>query len=350
MRSHAFVVCVGTLAMCAAGQAQSQEIAERDIALLTETADFMVKYGFLAVGLVLIFVIAPAIYKLTQANNVAIGSAIFGLAFVVAYGVISIIKVVAPQWISAQRVMISGAVLEVPNGHAVQMQSDQWRAGHAYMKREFDASRANIFTFRFILVTAQAPSCLAVALASTDKNSDNSYTFNITPVSIEDMAPNHEIVAKFSEERDRPVLTVWREINEQRIGAANILQVLSSADPGCMSARGGAVGGWSVFSRAFAQSAFTDRQLEDRLQSDDTFARRDARIALSKRGENALPLIERLLARDDNYRLQLGAAVALTLMPQDQRRRAPETVRQKLRALESSKDKTMRDTVLQALQ
>jgi hypothetical protein len=350
MKSHLFFsACVSGLVFCAAAEAQGQEV-ERDIALLTQTADFVVKYGFLAVGLVLIFIIAPAIYKLADSVRVAQGSAIFGLAFVVAYGVISVIKAVAPQWISAQRVMLIGTVRGVPNGHAVQMQSDLWRPGHAYTKREFDPSQANIFNFRFILVTSQAPSCLAVALASTDSTSDNSYLFNITPVSADDMASNAEVLAEFSEEQDGPTLKVWREIGEKQVGAAVMLQPLSSSDPGCVRVKGRAANEWSVFLRAWAQSALTLRDLETLLQSDDVFVRRNARIALSKMGDNAFTLIDQLLARNDNYRLQLGAAVALSLMPQDQRRRAPASVFQKLRGLQNSQDKVMKDTVFQALQ
>jgi hypothetical protein len=321
-----------------------------DIELLTKTADFVVKYGFLAVGLVLILIIAPAIYKLAGAKRLGLGTATFGLAFVIAYGVINLISVVAPQWISAQRVMISGVVLGVPNGQQLQIKSDLRRLGQAYTKREFDAQRANTFNFPFILVTADAPSCLAVAIVSTDKNADNSPLFNISPVSVDDMAPNIEILAEVVEEQDGSALKVWREANGKQTTREAILKPLRDDELGCATKRGAWMGDWSVFRSAFAQSAVSDSDIVERLQSDDVFTRREARIALSERGEGAFELIEKLLMRKDNYRLQLGAVVALAGMPEYQRKKASASLLEKVRSLRNSPDKTMRDAVVQALQ
>src|SRR4051812_14899372 len=122
-----------------------------DIQLLTQTADFIVKYGFLAVGLVLIIVIAPVIYKFSGAKLIALATLCFGLAFIVAYGVLGILTVVAPRWVAAQRVMVIGIVRNVPNGKSIQIQSDLWQAGHAFIKRENDPQAANIFNFWFVL-------------------------------------------------------------------------------------------------------------------------------------------------------------------------------------------------------
>ncbi len=203
-----------------------------DIKLLTSSADVIVQYGFLGVGLVLILIIAPVIYKLGGATRLGLGTATFGLAFVVVYGVISIISVVAPQWIASQRVMISGIVRGVPNGQQVQIQSNLWRAKQAYIKRESDDDprRANVFfNFSFILVTAYAPSCPAGALESTDKNADNSLIFN-APVSVDDMPSNIEILAEVVGENDGTALKIWRELNGKPITKKTILQPLRSLE------------------------------------------------------------------------------------------------------------------------
>jgi hypothetical protein len=321
----------------------------QDIELLTQTADFVLKYGFLAIGLVLIFIIAPVIYKLAGAKRLAQGTVVFGLAFVIAYGVINLIKVVAPQWISAQRVMISGVVRGVPNGRSVQMKSDLWRVGQAYTKREFDTQQQNVFNFPYLLVTELAPTCLAVAMESMDRNSDTSQLFNIAPVSADDMALNVEIVIEVGKDQDKSILNVWREVDGRKSGGVTRLQPLKDLDPGCASASGASNNEWSIFTRAFAQSTLTDADITQRLQSDDVFARRDARIALSRKKDDNFKLIEQLLARDDNYRLQLGAVVALTGMPEDQKRQLPPNVIAKVKSLQNSTDKTMRDTAAQAI-
>ena len=321
-----------------------------DIALLTQTADFVVKYGFLAVGMVLIFIIAPAIHKWGDARyHTTQGTVIFGLAFIIAYGVLSLVKAVAPQWISAQRVMISGIVLGVPNGKLVQMESDLWRVGQAYTKREFDTRRANVFNFPFLLVTAYAPTCLAVALEGTDRNSDTSQLFNIAPVSEDDMAPNIELVIRVDEDQNGLVMNVWREVAGKKSAVAASVQPLKELDRGCARTREGSNWDWLIIKQAFAQTALTDSEITDRLQSDDVFTRRDARISLAQRGENSFELIDKLLARDDNYRLQLGAIVALAGLSEDQKKKIPLGVLEKVRPLRGSSDKTMRDTAVLAL-
>ncbi len=324
-----------------------------DIQLLTETlpgtAEFIVKYGFLGVGLVLIFVIAPAIQRLARAKRVAQGTAIFGVAFVVAYGVISLLNTLLPGW-PIKRVMISGVVRHVPNGRIVQMQSNLWRVGQAYSKREFDPQEDNIFNFPFLLVTREPPSCLSVGLESTDKNSDTEL-FNVTPISADDMAPNIDIVIEVARDQDRSILNVWREINGKQSAKAVRFPALDQLDPPCGAARVGSSDEWSLFSPANAQPAPTsDADIVQRLQSDDVFVRREARIALSRRGDDGLKLIEQLLSRDDNYRLQLGALVALTGMPDGQKQKLTPAARDKIQSLmQKSSDKTMRDTAAQAL-
>jgi hypothetical protein len=320
------------------------EPVRQDIVLLTQTADFVVKYGFLAVGLVLIFIIAPAIYKFANATRMAFAAVSFGLAFVVTYGVISIIAMVAPQWISSQRVMISGVVRNVPNGRQVQMKSDLWRVGNAYTKREFDPERENTFNFPFLLVTEKAPACLALAVVSTVGN-DNIQLFNIAPVSDDDMADSTEILAQYDEDNQGPRLRVWREVRHAPKGSALVYRPLGSTDRGCEAGSGRTV--WSIIGSAHAQKA--PQGIVDRLQSDDAFTRRDARIDLSKDAGSKLDLVEKLLVDDSNYRLQLGAAVAIAALPEDERKKLPPAMTDKLRELRGAADKTMRDTAVQAL-
>jgi hypothetical protein len=164
------------------------------------------------------------------------------------------------------------------------------------------------------------------------------------------MAPNIEILAEVMEEQDGPALKVWREVNGKPTARETILKPLRDVDLGCVTTRDHSMEESSVFRWAFAQSVVSDSDIVERLQSDDVFTRREERIALSKRGEGAFELIKRLLAREDSYRLQLGAVVALAGMPEDQRKKAPASLLEKVRSLRNYQDKTMRDTAVQALQ
>jgi hypothetical protein len=329
-------------------QANAGAAMRQDIELLTQTADFVVKYGFLAVGLVLIFVIAPAIYKLANATRLAYATATFGVAFVIVYGILGVVTAVAPQWISGRRALVSGVVLGVPNGQHLQMKSDLRLAGFAYTKREHDAQQTNVFNFPFLLVTSASPSCLAVGLESTGQNSNSAeaYFFNIAPLAASVMAANVEIVVQVSEDKGKPALKVSRETNGKP-GKTLVFRPLADNDLGCETPTE-STKSWSIFSSAYAQSKPSETQYQQKLQSDDVFTRRNARIGLSKETEN-FDLIGSLLARDDNYRIQLGALTALASMPEEQRRRGPDSLLKKVRALRDSKDKTMRDTAVQAL-
>lgn len=318
-----------------------------DIQLLTQTADFIVKYGFLAVGLVLIGLIAPVIYKFSEAKLIALATLCFGLAFVIAYGVLGILTIVAPSWVSAQRVMLIGIIRNVPNGKTTQIQSDLWEVGHAFIKREHDRQADNLFDFRFVLLTERAPSCLEIGLVSTDPHSDDSALFTVAPISDADMAADIQLVAQVGGEPDAPALSFWREQKNRRLGAPLTLQPSKGTEPGCARVRT-ASAPWSLFGLALAQPAPT-ADLTAKLQSDDVFTRRDARIALSKKTDDDLKLLASLVARDDNYRLQLGAVVALADVPDELRKKAPAGLFDKVRSLRNSSDKTMRDAAVLAL-
>ena len=321
----------------------------QDLNIVIQAADFAVKYGFLAVGLLLMLLIAPALYKWPK---LAIGTAIFGLAFVVAFGVVDLIRVVAPQWLGSQRVIISGAVLGVANGQQVQLRSDLRRPGHAYTKREHDPDpkSANVFNFPFLLVTRSAPKCIALAFENTTGNTEISHVFNITPVSIEDMKANVDILIELGRDQEKPSVKVWREIEGNPTSGATQFFPLKDSDPGCtfaLATAPNAPSAWHFIGRASAQAASTS--IEELLQSDDVFTRRNARITLSKQGQTGIKKIEELLARDDNYRLQLGAAVAITALPLADRANIPPSVNDKLRSLQKASDKTLRDTAVKAL-
>src|SRR5205807_2413087 len=160
-------------------------------------------------------VIAPVIYKFSGATLIALATLCFGLAFIVAYGVLGILTVVAPSWVNAQRVMLIGIVRNVPNGKSIQIQSDLWEVGHAFIKREHKS---------------------------------------------------------------------------RRLGAALALQPLKRTEPGCARARTRSAS-WSFFGLALAQGAGANADLVTKLQSDDVFTRRDARIALSKKTDDDLKLL-----------------------------------------------------------
>src|SRR4051812_17013699 len=328
----------------------NRSITSADIGVLTETADFVVKYGFLAVGLVLIFLIAPVIYKLWGEKRLTFATVCFGLAFIISYGVLSFVSVIAPSWIASPRTIVSGTVLGITSGFQVQLRSDLRQAGQAYTKREIDRDNASISNFPFLLATRDTPGCLAVSVSSTNPDSDEIYAFNITPLSREDLTPDMEIVAKVVSTSAGGVnLRIWRERGQKQVDAPKTLEPLNETTPDCGESRTASVAPslWSLVGSAFAQGMQT-QDLYNSLQSDDVFTRRQARIDLSQKGGDAFQTISDLLGTDA-YRLKLGGLVALAGMPDDQRKTAPAGIWDKVRPLLGSSDKTMRDAAVQAL-
>jgi hypothetical protein len=78
------------------------------------------------------------------------------------------------------------------------------------------------------------------------------------------------------------------------------------------------------------------------------FTRRDARIDLSRQGAEALNIISQLLD-SGNYRIQLGALIALSEMPDNQRKRAPPALVDKARVLLNHNDAAMREAAARAI-
>lgn len=255
-------------------------IASSDINILIQTADFAVKYGFLAIGLLLIFLIAPAIYKFSQAKLLSLVAVSFGLAFVIAFGTMDL-----ASRILRDRTLLTGTVLGMTNGLQVQVRSDIRQAGQAYTKREVDPENGSVFNFPFILATQDTPGCLVVSIASTNPNSERIFAFNIAPLKPEDMRSDTQVVVQVVPgEGDTMGLNVWREQGQKRVGEVLALEPLPETALDCSKAGGAVSAFWSgLVGAAFAQDG-VPADLANRLMSDDAFTRRDARIELSSQG------------------------------------------------------------------
>jgi hypothetical protein len=315
-----------------------------DIQLIDRAADLIVKYGFLGVGLVLMIVITPLIYGIWKSKTLAAVTFSFGLAFLVCFGVLDIVQRNFPWLISSKRVLLNGIILKVPNGYQIQVASDLRRPGSAYIKHENDADDRNFNSFPFLLLSSQLPNCLSLAINNNDPQTETGTSaFKITPISADDLKNEAAIVAMAQSRPDKKFeLRVWREVGDQQIGDALTLTPLDDKTPGCAIGQDAHSFNWFMPS-AFAQSA---QQVEDysaRLKSDDLFTRRDARIELSKQGQSSVEMTRQFL-NSNNYRLQLGALVALSLMSEGDRKNLPPDVLAKVREFTTHSDATIRET------
>jgi hypothetical protein len=319
-------------------------IGSQDINILIQTADFAVKYGFLAIGLLLIFLIAPAIYRFSQAKLLSLVAASFGLAFVIAFGTMDL-----ASRILQDRTLLTGTVLGITNGFQVQVRSDIRQAGQAYTKREVDPENGSVFNFPFILATQDRPGCLVVSIASTNPNSERIFAFNIAPLKPEDMRADTQVVVQVVPgEGERMGLNVWREQGQKRVGDVLALEPLPETAQDCSRAGGAVSAVWSgLVGAAFAQDGVPS-DLANRLMSDDAFTRRDARIELSAQGAAAFGTIGGLLA-SGTPRLQAGGLVALGGMSADQLCGAPEDLWAAVQALAGTGDAAVQEAAGQAL-
>jgi hypothetical protein len=237
----------------------------------------------------------------------------------------------------------------VTDGYQVQIQSDRERSG-AYIKREFDEEARGLYNFPFILVTADAPKCVAIGIAINNPESDSGAAFNVTPISSDDMAGNQEIIAKVIQSEDAFKLQVWRERNQHQIGDAITINSLKGNALSCGTTKPHESSLWNLTTAAVAQS-ISNASIDDlaaRLRSDDLFTRRNTRIELSRQGSGAFGTINQLLDRKD-YRLQLGALVGLSEMDDETRKQIPPDLLAKVRQLLNHSDKTVRDTAVRVL-
>ncbi len=325
-----------------------------DIHLITDSADIVLKYGFLGVGLVLTLVVAPFVYGLWKSRawtGMAVG---FGLAFIIAWGGFDIVRQYFPNWLASSRVLLSGIILDVPNGFQVQISSDVRNAGSAYIKRENDLLNRELNKFSFLLVARQAPSCLAVAITNNNPTSEGgSGVFKVAPIVARDLNSNVSVVARARRPDNKFHLRVWREIDDRTTGTILEVQPLGDAAAGCsfdevqsVSAeppvRGFLDWLWpSAFAQSNSPAAMSD--FSARLKSDDLVTRRNARIDLSKQGRVTVETANALLSSDD-YRLQLGALVALSLLPAQERQSLPPELMAKVRQFTTNSDATIAET------
>jgi hypothetical protein len=299
-----------------------------DIKLLTEAADLIVKYGFLGVGLVLTFAIAPFVNKVWQSKNLTLTIACFGVAFIATWGVLDIVQRYFPNLISSKRVLLYGVVLKIPNGYQVQVGSDLRIAGSAYLKRENDVDNRELSNFPFLLLTSQSPNCLALGIINNNPKDDSGTSaFKIALMSEVDFKSDVALVAQVQPNEKQFKLKVWREVGGQTVGNAVLLEPLGDNDSGCAVGPSVGVLDW-LMPTAFAQSPKSAQDFSVRLNSDDLVTRRNVRIELSKQGQPALDMTRQFL-NSDNYRLQLGALVALSIMTVDDRKNCRRTCLQK---------------------
>jgi hypothetical protein len=322
-----------------------------DIELIGKTADLIVKYGFLGVGLVLTVLIAPFVNKVWKSKTLTLTVASFGIAFIVAWGVLDIVQRYFPSLISSERVLLKGIVLGVPNGFQVQVASNLRKAGTAYIKRENHPENRELSNFIFLLVSSQSPSCLSVAINSNDPRSEaGSSGFHIAPISSDDFKSNADLILMTRRAGAKFRLRVWREAGERQIGRATDFEPLGDDVPGCSIGQNASILDW-ISPRAFAQlpAPSNMQDLSVRLRSDDLFTRRNARIELSKQGSQTIEFVREFLG-SDNYRLQLGALVALSIMSEEDRKRLPPDVLAKVRSFTANSDPTIRETASRIVQ
>jgi hypothetical protein len=307
--------------------------------------DLIVKNGFLAAGIVLIVVLAPLVYGIWRSRILTSATISFGLAFVVAWGVLDILQRNFPDVFPTHRVSLDGKVLRTPNNFQIQVKSNLSGPGAAYVKRTQGDEEKNK-NYLFMLVSAYAPGCLAVGLNSSDPNDETGTgAYKIAPMFESDLKPDASLVAVVVPRDDKKYdLRFWREVRGRQIGEAKTVSpVPINAQPSeqCEFGTSANLFDWLV-SPALAQAPPSKEQLVDRLKSDDLFARRDARVVLSKQND-AVQTAQELL-HSDNYRLQLGALVALSILPEAQRRNLPPDVMARVRELKTNKDATIRET------
>jgi hypothetical protein len=308
-----------------------------EIKWLVETADVIVKYGFLGVGLVLTLVIAPLIHKFWNIKSLTITVASFGIAFIVTWGVLDLVQRFS------KRVLLAGVVLHVPNGFQAQVASDLRSAGSAYLKRENDPNNP-LTNFPFLMAASQSPNCISVAVVNNDPQSETGTSgFKIGPISSDDFKPGAVVVAEAARVRGNFHLLVWHEADDKQVDKAIDLSPLADDDPGCRVGRSVGLWEWAVPS-AFAQANTSGVQdFSLRLKSDDVFTRRNARIDLSKQGPQTVEIAKQLLNSED-YRLQLGALVSLSILPQQELKQLPPDILGKVHEFTKNQDPTIRET------
>jgi len=301
----------------------------------------------LGVGLVLTLVIAPGVYKIWKSKTWAAVPLCFGLAFIVAWGVLDLVQRFFPSWTQSQRLLLVGEITGVPTGYQVQVASNLLHSRAAYIKRENDVDDIEYVNFPFLVLAPHSPTCLAVGIINNNPRDDGGTSiFKIPLMPDTDFKSETVLVAQPLPEtvEDKKIfkLRVWRQVNETPVGQAKVLDPLDAAAVACPTGPGAALLNWLLPS-AYAQSGDKVQNFSVRLKSDDVFVRRNARIELAKQGPQMIEMVRQFF-NSGNYRLELGALVALSILPVAERNNLPPDVRAKVHEFTTNSDPTVRAT------
>jgi hypothetical protein len=335
-----------------------------EITFVQGIADVIIKYGFLGLGLVLIIIIPPLIWG--KSRRFALVSLSAGLAFLVTFGVLSIVAQFFPWLIISKNPVLFGMVREIPNGFGLHVRDNEWRVGQAYLKRENHPDNASLFNEYFLLVPVLEPKCLGIIIDSTDPNKEQSFSYNIEGLEFGDVASMRELILHSIRNSDGSIsLTGWREQDKQRVDPPLKIAERKSGETVCgddSSNRAESVF-WKIFEAAQAAEhspippsvkaspnpSPVDRgKIEAALQSDDPFVRRSARSSLAKLGTDAAPIMGDLLS-SGNYRLELGSLAAISEMSEEQRAGLPNQIKKQIEIYTTSCDPAIRETAVRAL-
>jgi len=330
-----------------------------DLAALTGAAasasDTIVRFGLPGVALVLLLVVALPVKVFLGAspdwNRLALAAALPGLLFLIADGAILLATLVRPGLFSSGPSILAGQLSNVPSGFQAQIASDLNDAATAYAKTIYDPDHAETKDYQFLFLTRNVPACLNVAISNASKMSeDGDLFFRVKPIGADDMGGASSLRLTLASDAGSPKLTLERYRDDLRVGEATAFDPLQTGTEPLCEAKP-ATTEWFGIQTAFAdvQLPLTDEQIEARLRSDDAFIRRDARIALANKGLAALALLRKLIFDDADYRLQIGAVVAIAGMPLADRQKLPADILQKLRMLETSSDRAMSQNARAAL-
>jgi hypothetical protein len=307
-----------------------------------EVVDVIITYGIPALGLVLIVIVPPITIRWAKSRSIGYASGSAGLAFLITYGVFSIVAQYFP-WLLSKSVL-SGMVWEVPDGFKVEVRDNERRVGYGYLKRENHPNDPRLFNEYFLLYPVRDPRCLAIIIDSTDPNKEQESIYNVEGLEKSDVTSRKDLIlhAKRTPQGDIK-LNGWREQDGQHVPPPLNVDKQTSAEHLCgddnedQPAKHSDLFG-NIFAVAHAAGKSpqpanpgprpaetnprpplkTLENIKAALQNDDAFVRRDARSNLAKLGPNAAPILSELLS-SGNYRLELGSLAAIAEMTKEQR-------------------------------
>ena len=317
-----------------------------------KTVAIAAQSGFLGIGAILIIIVAPIAMYVIRSTNLALATAICGAIFLSIFGLINIVSTVWPDIIINRPNILFGKITNVAKNFRVNIVSNVKSMGNAYTKTIYNSDIENQKDSLFLYVTPSEPNCLTVAITRTDSVAeDGNLAFHVSPISKKDMDGTTELTATVitSKSDKKPYLEVVRESRGKLLGEAVKYYAIDDSDPGC-KLRATTSMLYNIFWSAMAQNSSNNLEIwKQKLTSDDVFTRRNSRIELSTLGSAGAGDLEALIQEDDNYRIQLGAAVAISVMPVEQRKLLPDSIKSKLVELKSARDPTMSATAARAL-